>query len=171
MPIQLSLNDLMDYTDWDRGKWHALLREPGAGALGIGVGPHGDGRVQNVGELIRHIFSAERRYVERLSGRAVSDTSGFAADDADALFRFGAETRAELRRFVDALPAERWDQPVEFTMMNSVLRVTPRKVVIHVLLHEIRHWAQVATMLRLQGVKGDFHDFLFSPALGGEIRR
>jgi len=36
-----------------------------------------------------------------------------------------------------------------------------------VLMHEIRHWAQIATLLRTD----EFHDFLFSPVLGGEYRR
>jgi uncharacterized damage-inducible protein DinB len=55
--------------------------------------------------------------------------------------------------------------------MNSILKATPKKIVTHVLLHEIRHWAQIATLLRLTGVTDDFHDFLFSPAMGGELRR
>jgi len=38
-------------------------------------------------------------------------------------------------------------------------------------MHEIRHWAQIATLLRLQGLTDEFHDFLFSPVLGGEYRR
>lgn len=56
-------------------------------------------------------------------------------------------------------------------MMNSSLHLTPRKIMVHVVLHEIRHWAQIATMLRQQGLPGDFHDFLFSPLFGGEIKR
>jgi uncharacterized damage-inducible protein DinB len=51
--------------------------------------------------------------------------------------------------------------------MNSSLKATPRKIVVHVLLHEIRHWAQIATLLRLTGVTDGFHDILFSPAMGG----
>jgi uncharacterized damage-inducible protein DinB len=41
-------------------------------------------------------------------------------------------------------------------------------IIVHVLVHEIRHWAQIATLLRLNGVTGEFHDFLFSSAMGGE---
>jgi len=37
-------------------------------------------------------------------------------------------------------------------------------------MHEIRHWAQIGTLLRLTGLKGEFHDFLFSPVLGGELK-
>jgi hypothetical protein len=38
-------------------------------------------------------------------------------------------------------------------------------------MHEIRHWAQFGTLLRLNGLKGEFHDFLFSPVLGAEFKR
>ena len=48
---------------------------------------------------------------------------------------------------------------------------SPRKIVTHVLLHEVRHWAQIATLFRLNGLKVDFHDSLFSPMTGGELRR
>jgi uncharacterized damage-inducible protein DinB len=49
--------------------------------------------------------------------------------------------------------------------------MTPEKIVVHTLIHEIRNWAQIATVVRLNGYKGEFHDFLFSPGLGGAIRR
>ena len=42
---------------------------------------------------------------------------------------------------------------------------------VHILMHEIRHWAQIATVLRLNGLTDEFHDFLFSPVMGGEFRR
>jgi uncharacterized damage-inducible protein DinB len=48
--------------------------------------------------------------------------------------------------------------------------VTPRKIIIHTLLHEVRHWAQISTLLRQNGFKIEFHDFLFSPVLGGELK-
>lgn len=53
----------------------------------------------------------------------------------------------------------------------SLLRVTPRKLLVHVLMHEIRHWAQVGTLFRLNGMPMEFHDFLFSPVLGGELKK
>jgi uncharacterized damage-inducible protein DinB len=68
-------------------------------------------------------------------------------------------------------PAKDWDVPQEFSLMNNSLRATPRKIVVHVLIHEIRHWAQIGTLLRLNGLTGEFHDFLFSPVLGGEFKR
>jgi len=169
--VQLSLSDLLDYTDWEREKWHAWFRKHGADGLTISAGPHGDGRFAAVGELVRHIFSAETRYVERLSGRPLTDPASIPTDNVDALFRFGRQSRSGLREFLATFPAPDWDVPQEFTLMNSLLRATPRKIVIHILLHEIRHWAQIATLLRLHGLTDEFHDFLFSPVLGGESRR
>jgi len=101
----------------------------------------------------------------------MTDTAIIPADNIEALFELGQESRRELREFIEALPVEDWDSPREFRLMNSFLTATPKKIVTHVLLHEVRHWAQIATLLRLNGVKADFHDFLFSPVMGGELRR
>ena len=171
MPVHLSLSDLIDYTDWQRQKWYERLRQQGNEVLKAGVGPHGDGRFGTVGELARHIFSAAKRYVERLMGRPLTDTSTVPADNLEAFFQFGDESRRDPKDFVEAFPVEKWDVPFEFKLMNSVLRVTPKKIIVHVLVHEMRHWAQIATLLRLNGMTGEFHDFLFSPAMGGERER
>ena len=44
--------------------------------------------------------------------------------------------------------------------------MTPRKLLFHLLLHEIRHWAQIAMAVRIAGLEppGD-HDLFFSAAL------
>jgi uncharacterized damage-inducible protein DinB len=42
------------------------------------------------------------------------------------------------------------------------LTFTARKLVFHILFHEIRHWAQIATAVRNAGFPPPgFHDFLF----------
>jgi uncharacterized damage-inducible protein DinB len=170
MPVHLSLDDLLDYTDWERHKWQAWFRQHGADALKTSAGPHGDGRFQAVGELVRHIFSAEKRYVDRLSDRSLTDPASIPIDDVDALFQFGQQSRRDLRKFISTFPSQTWDTPQDFTIVNHFLRATPRKIAIHILMHEIRHWAQVATLLRLHGLTVELHDFLFSPVLGGEYK-
>jgi uncharacterized damage-inducible protein DinB len=165
------MNDLLDYTDWERRKWFEWMQQCDRGVLEISLGPCGDGRFARVGELVRHIFSAEKRYIERLSNRAMTDADTIPADNLEALFQFGRQSRRELREFIEALPAEDGDAPREFKLMNSFLTATPKKIVTHVLLHEVRHWAQIATLFRLNGQKVDFHDFLFSPVMGGELKR
>lgn len=171
--ISLSLDDLMEYTEWERRKWHDWLGKQGDQVLKLSAGPHGDGRFESVGDLVRHIFSAEKRYVERLSGRPLTDPGSIPNENIDALFQFGQQSRKELKELLETFPAEQWDSPKElrFPHLKIVGRATPRKIVIHVLMHEIRHWAQIATLLRLNGLVEEFHDFVASPVMGGEFRR
>jgi uncharacterized damage-inducible protein DinB len=169
MSVNLNLNDLLDYTDWERRKWQERLQQHGDQVLEFSAGPHGDGRFQSVGELIRHLFSAEKRYVERLVGRPLTDTASIPKDSVAALFAFGQHSRKELRELL--AQGMEWDAPQDFKVLDYRISVTPKKIVTHILLHEIRHWAQIATLLRLNGVVGEFHDFLFSPAMGGEFSR
>jgi uncharacterized damage-inducible protein DinB len=81
------------------------------------------------------------------------------------LFAFGRQSRAALRHFISTLPAEQLDVSRELTITDTTRRLTPRKILVHVVLHEIRHWAQIATLLRVRGMKVEFHDFLRSPVL------
>ena len=168
--MNLDLDILLAYTDWERGTWHSWFGEHPQ-ALAISTGGHGDGRFEALGHVVRHIFSAEQRYVERLAGRLLSDTSTIAVDNVDTLFQFGRQSRAALRDFIATFPPTDWDSPRDFTLLNNQIRATPRKIIIHVLMHEIRHWAQIGTTARLQGFKVEPHDFLFSPILGGGVQR
>jgi uncharacterized damage-inducible protein DinB len=170
MSTGLSLDELMEYTDWERSRWCDWLRQRGDNVLAISAGPHGGGRFQSVGDLVKHIFSAEKRYVDRLSNRPLTDPASIPNDNVEGLFQFGGQSRKDLREFVEVFPAEDWDVPQDFNILNNFLRATPRKIIVHVLMHEVRHWAQIATLLRLNGLVEGFHDFLFSPVLGGEFR-
>ena len=171
MSAGLSLSEFIEYTEWERGRWHDRLRQSGDQVLATSIGPHGDGRFQTVGDLVRHIFSAEKRYIDRLSNRPLTDGALLPSDNIETLFQFGQQSRADLLNYVNTLSSQDWDVPQDFNLMNNFLRATPRKLVVHVLMHETRHWAQIGTLLRLNGLEGDFHDFLFSPVLGGELRR
>jgi uncharacterized damage-inducible protein DinB len=171
MAVELSVEDLIEYTDWERDKWYEFLRARGDALLNVGVGPNGDGRFESVGDVVRLIFSAEKRYIDRLSGRTLTETSFVARDRVEALFQFGAESRKDLKEFITSFPGERWDERLELRLANSTIIATPRKIVVHTLLHEIRHWPQIATLLRLNGIVAEFRDFLFSPVMGGEVRK
>jgi len=162
----LDLEILLEYTEWQRQRWHAWLGEQGDQVLQISAGPHGDGRFQSIGEVIRHIFSAEKRYIDRLSRREITDTSTIPNDSIETLFGFGKMSREALRVFVGTCPEEAWDVAQEYMILDRPLTLTPKKIIIHVLMHEVRHWAQIATLLRIHGRKVEFHDFLFSPVLG-----
>src|SRR5262249_10414522 len=153
----------MEYTEWERGTWHAWLRERGAAPLRISAGPHGDGRFETVGDVVKHIFLAEIRYVQRLTGQPLTEPSTIPNDNVEAIFEFAQQSRRALKGLLETFPAQEWDVMKEFKILNYEVKVTPRKIAIHIVMHEIRHWAQISTILRLQGMSVDFHDFLASP--------
>jgi uncharacterized damage-inducible protein DinB len=161
----VNYDHLLEYTEWQRESWHAWFTHAGTGALLISVGPHGDGRFASIGEVVRHVFSAEKKYVDHLEGRPLTDAAMISAEDIDALFAFGRHSRAALRSYIATLPVDELDILREHTIVEKTLRLTPRKILAHVVLHEIRHWAQIATLLRLQGMNVEFHDFLKSPVM------
>ena len=163
MTFKFELAHLLEYTDWERSQWHTWFREQGAPALAVDLGPNGDGRNNTIGELVRHIFSAEQRYVDRIQGAPLTDTAVVPPNDVEALFEFGRQSRASLQALLAAFPTERWDVPQQIHMGKHSRSVTPRKMIVQAVTHEIRHWAQVATLLRMSGRKPGPRDFLASP--------
>jgi hypothetical protein len=56
VPVDLTLNDLLDYSDWERRKWFDWMSDRGNGVLTVSTGLHGDGRFATVGELVGTSF-------------------------------------------------------------------------------------------------------------------
>jgi len=168
--MQLNLNDLLAYTAWERQNWYDCLKQHGKKALKIHLGPNRDGRFETVGDLVKHIFSAEKRYVARITGQPLSDFADLPNDNVEALFQFSQQSRKELQHLLETFPEAEWDRPKEFKVLNYSVKATPKKIVVHILMHEIRHWAQIATLLRLNGLPSGPHDFLVSPVFGGEFK-
>jgi hypothetical protein len=100
-----------------------------------------------------------------LCGETLGPPTAIPNGTTDALFQFGRESRKDLKELLATFPAGKWDVAEEYKILSHSIIVTPRKIVIHVLMHEIRHWAQIATLLRVNGLPGESHDFLFSPVL------
>ena len=74
--------------------------------------------------------------------------------------------RRELEQYVADLDDEAADQVRSFAIREEQWQMSPRKLLFHILLHEIRHWAQIALAIRLAGLEppGD-HDLSYSKAL------
>jgi uncharacterized damage-inducible protein DinB len=166
--LGLSFDDLIEYTEWQRAKWRAWFRDRPE-ALALSTGDHADGRFATVGEVVKHIFGAELRYVQRLEGEPLSDLAEVATDSVDELFGKGDETRQRLKQLLATMPEDRWEIPRQFIILKYQVTATPRKIIAHTLMHEIRHWAQLATVCRMSGHAADVQDLLASPLWGGEF--
>ena len=161
--MHLTFDELLRYTQEERDKWRAWFSmHPDALELEVQPGA----RFATVGALIDHIFLVERRHLQRLRSTAVDNSTGLSGRHAPPLFDYGASVRRELDQFVSELDQDVADQPRTFTVQTGDFTLTPRKLLFHCLLHETRHWAQIALSLRRAGLEppGN-HDLFFSKAL------
>jgi len=163
MSVSLTFDELLRYTGDEREKWRRWFGRH-ADALETPVQP--GARFSTVGKLIDHIFLVERRQLQRLMGEPVSELTGLTGNNAPPLFDYGASVRRELEQYVQDLDVDVADQMRSFLVREQQYSMTPRKLLFHILLHELRHWAQIALALRLAGFEppGD-HDLFFSTAL------
>lgn len=161
--ITLSLDELLAYTDEERGKWRKWFNEH-AGAMDVRLQP--DGRFATVGALVDHIFLVETRHLARLQGEPVPDASGVGTGDIDALFAYAARTRDGLRAYASKLDDVDALKSRNFTVQSGTVRMTPRKLLLHIGLHELRHWAQISLAVRQAGLSppGN-HDLFYSGAM------
>jgi len=81
----------------------------------------------------KHIFSAEKRYIERLSGEPLTDTASIPNDNLEALFELGQQSRQGLKDFIEGFAAPSWDILKDFEFVGWSLKATPKKIIIHVL--------------------------------------
>ena len=161
--MKLEFDELVRYSQEERDKWRAWFATHPE-ALEVDVQP--GGRYPTVGALIDHIFLVERRHLQRLRSAALDTTTGLSGHHATPLFDYGASVRRELEQFVSDLDEDVADDPRTFTVQSGDFVLTPRKLLFHCLLHEIRHWAQVALAVRRADLEppGN-HDLFYSKAL------
>jgi uncharacterized damage-inducible protein DinB len=169
--MNLTIAELLDYTDEERAKWQAWFAAQGNEPLKIAWGNQTH---PSLGALLLHIFWAELYYAYWMRGEPFTRESEIVKqhkdipnDQAEAIFGFGQLARASMRAFTDAAQPEDWERAYELEAMGFHLQGSARKLIAHILLHEIRHWAQVALAVRQHGhaPPGD-HDLLFSTSFG-----
>jgi len=160
----LTIRELLDYTAAETRHWHRWLAAQSPGVLDL---PVGTGRTATVRGLIHHTLVVERRYTDRLRGEPVTTYESVPNDTLGALFATFEDTRARLDEWLASASDADLAQRLEFqTLSAGTLTGSARKVLVHLLLHGVRHWAQLATALRQQGHATDWsHDILMSDAL------
>jgi uncharacterized damage-inducible protein DinB len=162
--MHLTFDEFRRYTQEQRDTWRAwFVAHPDAMSIELQPG----GRYPTVGSLIDHIFLVERRHLQRLRGAPLDSKTGLSGLNAPPLFDYGASVRRELEQFTASLDEDVADEPRTFTVLSGGdFILTPRKLLFHCLIHETRHWAQIALAIRRSGLEppGN-HDLFYSKAL------
>jgi uncharacterized damage-inducible protein DinB len=161
MSIALELAALMAYSDQERGKWRTWIA---ADPTRLSIPFQRDGRFPTVGNVLDHVFLVERRHLTRMRGGELPEKTGVPSGDWRALLAYADEARADLRGYLDGLTEQAAGQWMTFTVSSGTFTMTRRKLASHILLHEIRHLAQIAYAARLAGHEppGE-HDFFYAP--------
>jgi uncharacterized damage-inducible protein DinB len=161
MALSIPASDLLRWNDLSAAQWRDFLNaHPEVLALACDIRG-----TQNVAQLMQHIVAVELRYAQRLAAQPESEYADVAYGSADVLF--ATHMRAmEMLRTLLADDAFDWDAEIEFTTISAGrIRASRRVILVHLLMHSIRHYAQLATLARSHGCKPDFSmDYLFTTA-------
>ena len=164
MSVGITLQELLAWNRESSRFWKDHLdANPHLLALSCDIGG-----TANVQEFVRHIWSAELRWGQRLAGLPVTAKEDFPSGPLDVLFELHNQADAIFRDLL-AAPDESWEQTyvLDLNWVPPEQRaMSRRKVALHALFHSQRHWAQLATLVRLAGFPSGFKgDLLFSPVL------
>jgi uncharacterized damage-inducible protein DinB len=160
--LSLSGTEVLRWNDETATHWFKFLTEnPAILALPCDIM-----NVKSVAELLQHIVAVELRYAQQLLGQAPSPYEQIPYGSVEELA--ATHRRAnELYTQMMQIPEFAWTEEIAFvTRSLGTITVSRRKTFFHAQLHGIRHYAQLATLVRQQGYKpGWYMDIMASPAL------
>jgi uncharacterized damage-inducible protein DinB len=151
---------LLELTSTEQHRWRDWFAErPQAWAV-----PFATGRMATIGGVVTHIFAVELRYAQRLHDREVTRWENFRQTSIDDVFELGDNARGLLVQFLTSAPDSELDRVLTYqTLTSATVTASKHKIASNVFLHGIRHWGQIATVLRQNGFADQWpHDMLLS---------
>jgi len=118
-----------------------------------------------VGGVVNHIFGVELRYTQRLRDEPVSEWDELLVHTTvEDVFAIGDNARASLVDFLTGATEQELDRVLTFkTLTAGTVTASKYKIASNIFLHGIRHWGQVATVVRQNGFTSQWpHDMLLS---------
>jgi uncharacterized damage-inducible protein DinB len=156
----LSYQTLLELTSTEQHRWHDwFVERPKAWAV-----PFATGRMATIGGVVLHIFAVEQRYAQRLQDLDVTPWEGFRQTSIEDVFELGDNARAQLIDFLTSAHESELDRELTFqTLTAGTVTASKHKIASNIFLHGIRHWGQIATVLRQQGFSEQWsHDLLLT---------
>jgi uncharacterized damage-inducible protein DinB len=157
----LQAEELLAWNDHAAQQWRAFASANPA-VLNV---PCDIYRAKTVGELLQHLVAVELRYAERLSGVPTSDYAALPFGSAEEIFSTHDRALELFRNLLKRTNID-WYEKLEFTTLTAgTLRAPRRAMLFHAMLHAIRHYAQLSTLVRQAGFPTGFAgDYLFMDA-------
>jgi uncharacterized damage-inducible protein DinB len=156
----LRYQTLLEHTSTEQHRWHDwFVERPKAWAV-----PFATGRMATVGGVVTHIFAVELRYAQRLLDQEVTSWEDFRQTSIEDVFELGDHARGQLVQFLTSARESELDRVLTFpTLTAGTVSASKHKIASNVFLHGIRHWGQIATVLRQNDFADQWsHDLLLS---------
>ncbi len=156
----LTYKVLLEVTSTEHHRWRDwFVEHPKAWAV-----PFATGRMATIGGVVLHIFAVELRYAQRLLDQEVTAWEEFRQTSIDEVFELGDNARGQLVHFLTTAPEKELDRVLTFqTLTAGTISANKHKIASNIFLHDIRHWGQIATVLRQNSFTEPWpHDMLLS---------
>ena len=153
----LTAQDVLGWYETTSDHWRKFLTENPA-ILAISCDIAG---ASTVAQLMQHIVAVELRWAERLARIPETSFEQVPYDSVDALYATHDRATAVIRQVLAA--DTDWDQIIDFqTRTYGPARASLKTILFHDLLHSLRHYAQLGTLVRQHGYKPTWQgDYLF----------
>jgi uncharacterized damage-inducible protein DinB len=154
----ISFEDLLNYQEEQTEQWRQFfLKHPYL--LKADTSP-----TSTVADVLFHIFTAEFRIAQRLLNEIMLLDSDFVRANVSDLFSIADLAMIKFREYLAQVNQELLEEVKTFPSPTlGEFKATPKKLLLHAMVHSVRHWAQIARAVREQGHRADFsHDVLFS---------
>jgi uncharacterized damage-inducible protein DinB len=156
----LGYGTLLELTSTEHHRWRDWFAEhPAAWAV-----PFATGRMATIGGVVLHIFGVELRYTQRLLDQEATSWEEIRQTSIEEVFELGDDARGQLVHFLTTAPEKELDRVLTFqTLTAGTVSASKHKIASNIFLHDIRHWGQIATVLRQNGFTDQWpHDLLLS---------
>jgi uncharacterized damage-inducible protein DinB len=156
----LTYKTLLELTSTEHHRWRDwFIEHPKAWAV-----PFATGRMATIGGVVHHVFGVELRYAQRLLDQDVTSWEELRQTSIEDVFELGDHARGQLVHFLTTAPEKELDRVLTFkTLTAGMVTASKYKIASNIFLHDIRHWAQIATVLRGNGFADQWaHDMLLS---------
>ncbi len=160
-----TLGELARYCAGENERWYAWLAEQDPALLAL---PVGEAQIATVGVLLMHVAWVERAYADVLVGAPpVIATEWPRTDALEPIRAMHAEAFAKLESFLADADEAALERELTLHVRGMRLTASAGKMVAHLLVHGIRHYAQLAMKLREQGHRAPGeHDLITGEGFG-----
>ena len=162
MPLTIAIEKLIAWNEDTAEKFHDFIKaQPAIFSLPSDIRSSDE----TVAGTLQHIVYLELRFANLMAGFSKIPLEGIPKDSIEAIHATHMRATAIVRQLL-ADPTFDWSQELTFEIPNlGPLNASRETYLIHLTMHSIRHYAQLATIVRKAGFEPNSRmDYLFTQA-------